>query len=271
MLTVEEYGVIRRAYRDGMNIRALARQFHHSRRKIREILACPEPRAYSLAQDRQAPKLGPFKATIDQILADDEQAPRKQRHTAMQVFRRLRGQEGYAGGYDQVRRYIAHRRQRHTATFIPLSHDPGQRLELDRTCAGQSQSIGQRFGLDKAAAVPLPPHAFDPCVRQPGKVDKYQTVAFDSNRYSVPRRWAFQSDGQGLHRSRQDRRRRPGHRPPPAMLWPQPPGAGPAALPGDPGPPAGGAGPQRGVSQLEVAPGLYAAASGPSTPARTPH
>ena len=77
MLTVDDYGVIRRANRDCMSIRAIARQFHHSRRKVREMLACPEPRPYRLAQDREAPKLGPFKAMIDQILADDEQAPRK--------------------------------------------------------------------------------------------------------------------------------------------------------------------------------------------------
>jgi hypothetical protein len=38
----------------------------------------------------------------------------------------------------------------------------------------------------------LPLHAFDPCIREARKADKYQTVAFDSNRYSVPRRWAFQ-------------------------------------------------------------------------------
>ena len=131
MLTVEDYGVIRRAHRDGMSIRAIARTLHHSRHKVRQVLACPEPRPYSLTQDRPAPKLGPYQAVIDQILADDEQAPPKQRHTAMQVFRRLREEQGYAGGYDQVRRYIAGHRRRNAVTFIPLSHDPGQRLELD--------------------------------------------------------------------------------------------------------------------------------------------
>ena len=30
MLKVEDYGVIRRAHRDSMSIRAIARQFHHS-------------------------------------------------------------------------------------------------------------------------------------------------------------------------------------------------------------------------------------------------
>ena len=85
MLTVEDYGVIRRAHRDGMSIRAIARQFHHSRRKVRDALASPEPQSYTRTRQPDAPKLGPFKSTIDQILAADEEAPRKQRHTAMQV------------------------------------------------------------------------------------------------------------------------------------------------------------------------------------------
>ena len=337
MLTVDDYGVIRRAHRDSGSIRAVARQFHHSRRKVRDALFSPEPRPYTRSKEADAPKLGSFKPTIDQILAADEEAPRKQRHTAMQVFRRLRDEDHYAGGYDQVRRYIAGHRQRHEVTFIPLSHDPGQRLELDfghiyadfpdgrrqvpvliptwsfsnhafamslpterteailtgmvaafeffgcvakegwwdnprsvasgilrgrdrqvnvryaalashygfeplfcmpraatekpdvehkvydlqrrwctpvprvkdlddlnahllrccladldRTCAGQTQTIGQRFAMDKAAALPLPIHAFDPCIREPKRADKYQTIVFDNNRYSVPRRWAFQ-------------------------------------------------------------------------------
>jgi transposase len=338
MLTVEDYGVIRRAHRDSMSIRAIARQFHHSRRKVRDALASPEPQPYTRTKEREAPKLGRFKPVIDQILAADEEAPPKQRHTAAQVFRRLAGEQGYAGGYDQVRRYIAGHRQRHEVTFIPLSHEPGQRLELDfghiyadfpdgrrqvpvliptwsfsnhsfaislpterieailagmvaafeffdcvareawwdnprtvaigilrgrerlmntryaalashygfeplfcmpaaatekpdaehkvydlqrrwctpvpkvkdhddlnahllrccladldRTCAGQTQTIGQRFVMDKAAALVLPIHAFDPCIREPKRADKYQTVVFDNNRYSVPRRWAFQA------------------------------------------------------------------------------
>ncbi|KKM90961.1 hypothetical protein LCGC14_1233340 [marine sediment metagenome] len=90
MLTVEDYGRIRRAHRDGMSIRGIARAFHHSRRKIRQVLAEPQPRPYTLAGGRAAPKLGPFKDMIDEILASDEQAPRKQRHTSAQLYRRLR-------------------------------------------------------------------------------------------------------------------------------------------------------------------------------------
>ena len=124
MLTVDDFGQIRRAHRDGMSIRAIARTFHHSRRCVRQALRSPEPQPYARTSEPQAPKLGAFKTLIDQILDEDQQAPRKQRHTAAQVFRRLRDKHDYSGGYDQVRRYIGGRRRRSTETFIPLSHDP---------------------------------------------------------------------------------------------------------------------------------------------------
>jgi transposase len=131
MVTVDEYGRIRRAhFVDGLSIKALARQFHHSRRKIREILAMPEPKPY-LRLNPPPSILDPFKPIIDGILQADEQAPRKQRHTAAKLHRRLHQEHGYAGSYDRVRLYVrSHGRQRRE-TFIPLDHDPGQRLEAD--------------------------------------------------------------------------------------------------------------------------------------------
>lgn len=52
--------------------------------------------------------------------------------------------------------------------------------------------IGERFAEEHAVAASLPSRTFDPCVEQAAVVaDKYQTVAFDGNRYSVPRLYAF--------------------------------------------------------------------------------
>lgn len=48
MLTVDHYGQIRRAFRDGMSIREIARIFHHSRAKIRQVLANPQPKPFAL-------------------------------------------------------------------------------------------------------------------------------------------------------------------------------------------------------------------------------
>jgi transposase len=130
MVTVDQYARIRLAHRDGMSIRALALQFHHSRRKIREILATPEPKRYQRLKPPPS-ILEPFLPTIDSILLADEQAPRKQRHTAAKLHRRLVQEYGYSGSYDRVRVYVRSRVQRHREVFIPLDHEPGQRLECD--------------------------------------------------------------------------------------------------------------------------------------------
>ena len=64
--------------------------------------------------------------------------------------------------------------------------------ERQRTVSEQSQTIGERFETEKASAIGLPVHRFDPCISSAVVVDKYQTVRFESNRYSVPRWAAFQ-------------------------------------------------------------------------------
>jgi transposase len=114
-----------------MSIREIARTFHHTRRKIRQVLEEAVPTPYARVHERPAPVLGSFHKVIDQILDDDEHAPPKQRHTAMQVFRRLKDEHGYGGCYGQVQRYLLTHRRRHRETFIPLAHPPGQRLEAD--------------------------------------------------------------------------------------------------------------------------------------------
>jgi transposase len=340
VLTVDDYGAIRRARRDEMPIRQIAREFGRARNTVRKVLKNPEPNPIPSPRNRFAPRLGPVQAIIDQILRDDEDAPPKQRHTAMQMFRRLRDEHDYSGGYAQVQRYVLRHRRRHKETFIPLGHLPGRRLEADfghihvdfpdgrrlipilvttwaysnapfalalpferteaildgmvaafeffgcvpkevwwdnpktvatlilqgrgrqiqpryaalashylfdplfcmpargnekpdaestvkavqrrfatpvprvsdfeelnrflRACclaerARTVQSlfgrfeIATRFAEEQAVATPLPGHRFDPCVIHPAAgVDKYQTVAFDTNRYSVPRPFAFQ-------------------------------------------------------------------------------
>lgn len=129
MLTVDDYGAIRRARRDGKSIRQIAREFKHARHTIRHVLKNSEPTPQT--RSRSAPVLGPVQAAIDQMLADDEDAPPKQRHTAMQVFRRLQQEHGYRGCYGQVQRYVFKHRRRHRETFIPLAHLPGERMEAD--------------------------------------------------------------------------------------------------------------------------------------------
>jgi transposase len=92
--------------------------------------------------------------------------------------------------------------ERQWATPVPRADDLGvlnahllrQCLAArERTCGDNTLSVAVRFEHDRVAALPVPAYAFDPCVIQPGQVDKYQTVRFDRNSYSVPRRWAFRT------------------------------------------------------------------------------
>jgi len=55
MLTVDDYGRIRRAHRDGMSIRQVARIFRHFRRKIRHVLAEPVPGRDSVLENQHLP------------------------------------------------------------------------------------------------------------------------------------------------------------------------------------------------------------------------
>lgn len=131
MLFVEQYLEIRLLHRGGESIRQIARQLGHGRETVKKALEDGLPRGYTRQAPPAAPKLGSFLAVIDQILQDDLAAPVKQRHTAWRIFQRLRDEQGYGGGYDQVRRHVQKHRRREQETFLALEVAPGERLECD--------------------------------------------------------------------------------------------------------------------------------------------
>ena len=131
MLNVDDYLQIRLLHRDGLSIREIAKRLGHGRDTVKKALVEATPRGYTRTRPAACPKLGPFVGVIDAILAQDEAAPVKQRHTAMQVYRRLVAEHAYRGGYDQVRRHVARQRRDRRQTLIPLRHEPGERIECD--------------------------------------------------------------------------------------------------------------------------------------------
>jgi transposase len=92
---VELFEQIRRDRdREGLSIRALAARHGVHRRAVRQALASPLPPVKRTPAHRPAPKLGEYRALIDEWLAADLQAPRKQRHTAKRIWRRLVDEHG---------------------------------------------------------------------------------------------------------------------------------------------------------------------------------
>jgi transposase len=93
---------------------------------LKKILAHDEPPGYRQSQPREKRKLAPFLPIIQQILKDDRQAPKKQRHTAKRIFQRLRDEHGFQGGETVVKDAVRAWNQSHQEVFLPLSHPPGE-------------------------------------------------------------------------------------------------------------------------------------------------
>jgi transposase len=121
--------------REGLSIRALAERYGVHRRAVRRALASPLPPARKPPEGRSAPKLGAYRPLIDAWLEGDRTAPRKQRHTARRIWRRLLDEHGADVAESTVREYVRQRRRAMGwpvgEVFIPQVHAPGAEAEVD--------------------------------------------------------------------------------------------------------------------------------------------
>ena len=133
MISVEKREQIRRAYFiENKSMRTIAKELHCSRDTVKKAMASPEGEPYTLTQERSAPVLGPYKARIDELLAQSERMPRKQRYTGHRIYELIEA-DGYTGSESSVRRYIGQRRRekRRPKVYLPLEFDPGRDAQGD--------------------------------------------------------------------------------------------------------------------------------------------
>ena len=123
---MELYAQVRRSVVvEGLSEREAARRFGLARETVRKMLRYATPPGYQRRGPVRRPKLGPFTGVIDQILSDDGERPRKQRHTAQRIFDRLRDEYGFTGGYSSVKEYVREKKLGGQEMFVPLAHPPG--------------------------------------------------------------------------------------------------------------------------------------------------
>jgi transposase len=92
---------------------------------LEKILQHSEPPGYRIKAERPKPKIGPFWDRIADILESDKELPKKQRHTAKRIYERIK-EEGYQGGYTQVKEAVSQIKQQSREVFMPLIHRPGE-------------------------------------------------------------------------------------------------------------------------------------------------
>jgi transposase len=126
MQDVDDYLKVRYAVQiEGLSKRAAARRFGIDPKTVNKMMTFSVPPGYVRTKPPLRPKLDPFTAIIDKILADDKGQPKKQQHTAKRIFERLRDEHGFAGGVTIVKDYVAGWQQRAREMFVPLVHPPG--------------------------------------------------------------------------------------------------------------------------------------------------
>jgi transposase len=133
---VDLFEQLRREHEFGIGtIAGVAAKFGVHRRVVRQALvnALPAKHYYPA---RAKPKLGALVAFIDEVLAADRQAPRKQRHTARRLYRRILAEFPDATVAEStVRNHVRERKRQmgliRRETFVPQSYGWAQEAQVD--------------------------------------------------------------------------------------------------------------------------------------------
>ncbi len=135
MFTMDQVHTIRDLfYNQGLNMAEIADKVGCDWRTVkkyvdREDFSPPKPIPES--EVRHESKLDPFKPLIDKWLTEDKKAPRKQRHTAKRVFKRLEKEApGFNCSYRLVADYVSWKKKtlqlKKNENYLPLIHHPGE-------------------------------------------------------------------------------------------------------------------------------------------------
>jgi transposase len=135
MLIVETIAKIRRLFRhEHKSIREISRELRLSRKVVRKALRSDDTAFAYKRRHQPRPQLDGHVARLEALLAAELAKPRRERLSCVRLFEALR-EEGYAGGYDSVRRYARRwfrdRVVNTQGVFVPLAFAPGEAYQFD--------------------------------------------------------------------------------------------------------------------------------------------
>ena len=121
-------------YQQGKSISQIASETGLNRKTVSKYVDMEDfsiPAPLPKASEEPESKLNPFKPLINSWLEADKLAPRKQRHTAKRIYRRLQDEtDGFNCSYRLVAGYVKEKKEElklnKTTGYIPLQHRPGE-------------------------------------------------------------------------------------------------------------------------------------------------
>jgi transposase len=121
---------------EGLSQRQIATKLGISRNTVSKYLknnTAPTTilRKYVYGTKEYSPETKRVIPIIDQWLEDDLKSWKKQKHTAIKIFKRLQDEYGFKGSASNIRKIVAKRRQKIQEVFIPLDFQLGHQFQFD--------------------------------------------------------------------------------------------------------------------------------------------
>ena len=135
MIQMEHYETIRKLSRIYQkSIREISRETGHHRDTIRKALSGQEP-SYQRKQPRVSTVMDSYESIIESWLVEDQNSPKKQRHTATRIYDRLVEEYHFCGSASRVRQWVSKKKKElglvHYEAMIPLVPTLGREAEVD--------------------------------------------------------------------------------------------------------------------------------------------
>lgn len=188
MIDYETFSRIKHLHeRKGLRAAQIAREVGLDERTVRKHLK--EQQFLPCKSVQRPSKLDPFKETVVRMV---ESYP----YSAAQVLHRLK-EEGFDGGCTAVKEFIRKVRPKREKAFLKLAFAPGECAQVDWGSYGTDGATRKRPAdlllEERPHLLPLPQHLYDAAAVSSVRVSSQFRVALDSNRYSVPARFAGRS------------------------------------------------------------------------------
>lgn len=120
-----------------------------SRKTVRKMIEFPVPPGFRREKPVNRPKLGPCLKVIDQIVQEDRGKPKKQQHTAGQVWQYLKEKHDFMGGFTIVKDYVREARCRigSDSTLSSVSHPSFESVDPSQVVYEILQSLSKREAI----------------------------------------------------------------------------------------------------------------------------